>query len=190
MRHSHGRQGWIAAKGWTAGFKRSLRFCRLSLMLTAGLACAHAQNLNEQPAHNASSGLAREMLAAHNAVRAGVKVPPLQWSEHLAAVAQQWANTLLARRQFIHNLDSPYGENLFDVSGAAATPAVAFKFWASESRNYDYATNTCRGLCGHYTQIVWRDTKSVGCAVARGGGREVWMCAYDPAGNWLGQRPY
>ena len=190
MRNSRSRQGRIAAKSRTAGIGQSLRFCRLLLILTAGLVCAHAQNLDEQPALNASSRSAREMLAAHNAVRAEVKVPPLQWSEPLAAIARQWANTLLAHRQFNHNLDSPYGENLFDISGAAATPAVAVKFWASESRNYDYATNSCRGLCGHYTQIVWRDTKSVGCAVARGGGREVWMCAYDPAGNWLGQRPY
>jgi hypothetical protein len=45
-------------------------------------------------------------------------------------------------------------------------------------------------VCGHYTQIVWRNTKSVGCAVARGKGVEVWVCNYDPPGNYAGQRPY
>ncbi len=178
----------ITALEVTAG--RILRSCRFLLILTMGIACAHAQNPNALPASGASSRMAREMLTSHNAVREKLKIPPLQWSDRLAAVAQQWANTLLRKHQFTHNADLPYGENLFDIAGAVATPATAVKFWVSESRNYDYATNTCRGLCGHYTQIVWRDTRYVGCAVARGGGREVWVCEYDPPGNVLGQRPY
>jgi uncharacterized protein YkwD len=132
-----------------------------------------------------------EMLAAHNAVRARLKLPPLKWSERLAGVSQQWASTLVARGQFVHNPDSSYGENLFAVTGAAAAPAQVVKAWASEARNYDYRGNKCRaGQCGHYTQIVWRDTSEVGCGVARGGGREVWVCNYDPPGNWVGERPY
>jgi uncharacterized protein YkwD len=130
------------------------------------------------------------MLAAHNSVRAGVKVPPLLWAEGLAAVAQKWADQLLARRKFEHSPDSRYGENLFTITGAAANPALVVKNWAAESRNYNYRTNTCSGVCGHYTQIVWRNTKRVGCAVARGGDREVWVCNYDPPGNFVGERPY
>ena len=33
---------------------------------------------------------AHEMLAAHNDVRARVDVPPLRWSDRLAARAQDW----------------------------------------------------------------------------------------------------
>ncbi len=44
--------------------------------------------------------------------------------------------------------------------------------------------------CGHYTQIVWRGTTTLGCAVARSSFREVWVCEYSPAGNIVGQRPY
>src|SRR5258708_3683246 len=84
---------------------------------------------------------------------------------------------------------STYGENLFDINGAAASSAEVVNTWASESRNYDYSSNRCRGMCGHYTQIIWGDTKEVGCAVARGGGREVWGCNYDPPGNWARKRP-
>ena len=134
--------------------------------------------------------LARDMLAAHRAVRAREGVAPLVWSDRLAARAQDWADTLLARRQFIHRPNSPYGENLFEITGAAASAAEVVNDWASESRNYDYRSNRCYGVCGHYTQIVWGDTKEVGCGVARGGGREVWVCNYDPPGNWAGQRPY
>jgi len=105
-------------------------------------------------------------------------------------VAQNWADTLLARKEFVHRPNSSYGENLFDVNGAGATPGQVVESWATEARNYDYSSNKCSGVCGHYTQIVWGDTKEVGCAVARGGGREVWVCEYDPPGNWVGKRPY
>jgi len=134
--------------------------------------------------------MARNILAAHNAVRAQVKVPPLEWSGRLAERAQDWANQLLARHEFVHRPNSRYGENLYVIEGALATPARVVGAWAAESRDYDYGSNGCRGMCGHYTQIVWRATKRVGCGVARAGGREVWVCNYDPPGNTVGERPY
>jgi pathogenesis-related protein 1 len=130
------------------------------------------------------------MVAAHNAVRAQVNVPPLAWSDQLAMVAQDWADTLLARKQFAHRPNSMYGENLFEIGGATASLQQVVNDWAAESRNYDYSSNKCRGVCGHYTQIVWRDTKETGCAVARSAEREVWVCDYNPPGNWEGKRPW
>jgi pathogenesis-related protein 1 len=135
---------------------------------------------------------AREMLEAQNAVRSRAGVPPLEWSDRLAGVAQTWARRLLKTGKFRHTAHSPYGENLFEIRGASAKPSRVVDNWASEAADYDYARNTCRHVCGHYTQIVWRDTKQVGCGVARGRARarEVWVCEYDPPGNWVGQRPY
>ena len=132
----------------------------------------------------------REMLSAHNAVRSRVGLPPLVWSNKLAGVAQNWADTLMARRTFSHRPDSPYGENLFEFRGAAANPKDVVQAWASEAGNYDYRANRCRTTCGHYTQIVWRNTREVGCAVARADRHEIWVCNYDPPGNYVGQRPY
>jgi uncharacterized protein YkwD len=141
-------------------------------------------------ATSAAQGLKRDMLAAQNAVRARIGIAPLVWSDRLAALSQDWADTLLKRRDFAHRPKSGYGENLYEIRGTAASPARVVNAWAVEARDYDYSSNLCRGVCGHYTQIVWRDTKEVGCAVARGGGREVWVCDYDPPGNWVGKRPY
>jgi uncharacterized protein YkwD len=132
----------------------------------------------------------RQMLSAHNAVRSRVALPPLAWSDKLAAVAQDWADTLMARRTFSHRPNSPYGENLFEVRGASASPGDVVQAWASEAGDYDYPANRCRGTCGHYTQIVWRNTREVGCAVARSQRQEIWVCNYDPPGNYVGQRPY
>lgn len=131
-----------------------------------------------------------EILAAQNAIRAKVGVAPLQWSDKLGAVAQAWADDLLQRKAFAHKKKNPYGENLFESFGETPTPRDVVSKWGSEEANFNYKTNKCSGTCGHYTQLVWRDTKRVGCAVARGGGREVWVCEYDPPGNYVGQRPY
>ena len=186
----------MAAKPGTSFAEFAVRIYRYTrrawwvAILTAVTIGAQSRDSKNQYVTRPVSTLAREMLAIHNAVRAEVKVPPLQWSNQLAAIAQKWADTLLARHQFSHSQDTRYGENLFDITGATATSAVVVKHWASESRNYNYSSNTCDGVCGHYTQIVWRNTKTVGCAVARDAGREVWVCTYDPPGNWVGERPY
>lgn len=136
------------------------------------------------------SAFARDIVSAHNVLRAQVGVPPLEWSGHLEKIARDWAKTLLARRQFFHRPNGNFGENLFEIAGASASPAEVIRAWAAESRNYNYGSNRCHGVCGHYTQVVWRGTKHVGCAVARDSGHEIWVCNYDPPGNWVGQRPY
>lgn len=130
------------------------------------------------------------MIQAHNAVRDRLNLPPLVWSDKVAAVAQQWALTLLERNQFAHRPKSIYGENLFEVDGARFSPGQVVNQWASESRNYDYASNRCKGTCGHYTQIVWRGTQELGCGVASNAKREIWVCDYSPPGNVTGRRPF
>ena len=131
-----------------------------------------------------------EMLAAHNVVRQQVSVPRLGWSRKLAAVAQKWADHLLATGRFEHQANNPHGENLFEARGQEATPLDVVAAWAAEAYEYDYRTNTCRGRCGHYTQLVWRTTREVGCASASRGLRQVVVCEYSPPGNWVGQRPW
>jgi uncharacterized protein YkwD len=159
------------------------------VILATGSAAVQAENSMRLKAGSADDALARELLAFHNSIRADLKLPPLQWSDGLAAYSRKWANTLLAKKQFAHNPHSPYGENLF-ASGIGATPRMVVNQWASEAHDYDFRTNKCSSDCGHYTQLVWRNTLSVGCAVARGVAREVWVCSYDPPGNYRGEWPY
>jgi hypothetical protein len=64
--------------------------------------------------------------------------------------------------------------------------------------DYDYATNKCSGVCGHYTQIVWGATTHLGCAKKTcttnnpfgKGSWEIWVCNYSPPGNFVGKKPY
>jgi len=36
---------------------------------------------------------------------------------------------------------------------------------------------------GHFTQLAWVATTSIGCGVTQCGGLELWVCNYDPPGN-------
>lgn len=141
-----------------------------------------------------------QMLDAHNRVRANATpaptppLPPLTWSSAAAAVATSWANNC----QWMHNTGAGYGENLAASSGSGDSPARVVNDWASEAADYDYASNSCSGVCGHYTQLVWRATTSVGCATVTcntgspfgSGSWTFTVCDYAPPGNWVGQRPY
>ncbi len=143
------------------------------------------------------------MLDAQNAVRASASpepcpaLPKLTWNAAAQCVAQAWAE----RCTFEHNLaQHSYGENLA-ASTDVPTPSQAVQGWADETADYDYASNSCvaGAQCGHYTQLVWRKSKSVGCATVRctqsspfGDGRP-WtfvVCDYAPPGNYVGQKPY
>jgi uncharacterized protein YkwD len=138
------------------------------------------------------SVLARDILAAHNSVRKPLRIAPLSWSNELALKAQDWANNLIKTGKFYHRQHTAYGENLLEFTGTSANakPEEVVQEWKAEVIDYDYSSNRCRSVCGHYTQIVWRSTREVGCAVARSARREVWVCEYDPPGNVAGQKPY
>jgi len=131
--------------------------------------------------------------AAHNAVRTPLGIADLSWDTTVAVVAQAYAEQLASENcAFYHSMGS-YGENLYWAKGFEPTPADVTNSWASEVQFYDYATNSCTPgeMCGHYTQIVWADTERVGCGMAYcSDGSEVWVCNYDPPGNWIGEWPY
>lgn len=140
----------------------------------------------------ASQAGIQQMLDTHNAWRKRTGVPPLTWSPQLANYAQEWATQLLRENRFEHRRNNLYGENLAWAGGQQLSPERVVTMWAEEVKDYNYATNSCKPgkMCGHYTQVVWRNTKQVGCGMARGNGKEIWVCNYNPPGNFVGQRPY
>ncbi|MCA9661403.1 MAG: hypothetical protein KC486_23895 [Myxococcales bacterium] len=135
---------------------------------------------------------------AHNAVRTPLNIPALAWSDAIGGFAQQWADHLATESncQLQHRPSSgpwgqKYGENIFWKS-APTNVGEAVGAWAAEAADYDHGTNACSGFtCGHYTQMVWADTRYLGCGVAAcPSGGEMWVCNYDPRGNVLGKSPY
>jgi pathogenesis-related protein 1 len=147
-------------------------------------------------------------ISAHSKWRgdAGVK-EKLAYSRELETSAQAWADKLKQDNQCKMQHSEPegkYGENLYWASALKwsdgrlemqkITPRHVVDNWGSEKADYDYAKNSCKPgkMCGHYTQVVWRDTRKVGCAVAvcADTKQQIWVCQYQPAGNWVGKKPY
>ncbi|MFB2981417.1 CAP domain-containing protein [Microseira sp. BLCC-F43] len=138
-----------------------------------------------------------EILAAHNKYRRSVRVPPLQWSDTVASSAQQWANQLARTSRFEHSNNRRYGENLWMGTAGRFSFTQMVDGWGSEkqyfipNRTFPNVSNTGKWQdVGHYTQVIWRNTRQVGCALASGGGNDYLVCQYSPPGNVIGQRVY
>jgi len=144
------------------------------------------------------------MVEEHNTLRATVGVPELRWSDALAHQAAAWADELKKSGCAMKHSHGKFGENLYWASARRTstrnTPQPikekdVVANWANEQPWYSAASNTCNAppgkTCGHYTQIVWKGTREVGCAKAVcNDSSQVWVCNYAPAGNVIGQRPY
>merc|ERR1711972_1011232 len=62
----------------------------------------------------------QDSLAAHNVYRAKHGVPDLKLNNELNALAQEWAEYLIANNAFEHRPNTKYGENIFQSGGKAA----------------------------------------------------------------------
>ena len=133
-----------------------------------------------------------ELISAHNFWRAEVKLADIQWSDDLAAEAQKWANYLAKKGCHMKHSRTKNGENIY-WSDYASTPKEVVDEWASEKKYYHGGKIKSSKVSkyGHYTQVVWYNTKFVGCGRAKcKNGDEIWVCNYSPAGNYLGEKAY
>lgn len=153
---------------------------------------------DDRPAARGDSLLRRATLVEHNAARAAVGAAPLTWSDELAADAARYAAVLAATRDFKHSTGVrgriPEGENLFMGSRGAYRYDEMVRLWAEERRFYragvvpDISTTGRWQDVGHYTQMVWRRTSQVGCALASSARDDYLVCRYSPPGNVVGRR--
>lgn len=135
---------------------------------------------------------AMRLLEEHNTARDEVNVPRLEWSQRLAGEAQAWAEELARRGRMEHSTQIARrnaGENLWMGYAGYYGPEVMIGAFVDEKRlfrpgNFPHVSTTGRwNDVGHYTQVVWRETREVGCAVARGEENDFLVCRYWPAGN-------
>merc|ERR1712008_159805 len=140
------------------------------------------------------SSLSTEMQAAldeHNRLRAKHHAPDLVWDDALASQAQSWAGHCTWEHSTLGN-----GENLWAGYGNAFSGA-AVKSWYDELTNpgYDFSKPGFSHGTGHFTQVVWKSTTRLGCAVhvckplqpMGWNPGNFFVCEYSPPGNYRGQ---
>ncbi len=174
--------------------KRVFKTWQLVLILGAFLGSGYQQKPSYEVVVLTKEQI-NEFVERHNFYRSEVGCPPLKWNKKLASYAQEWAielakrNCKMQHRPHKGSFAQRYGENLFWAS-YAPTPTRAVESWAEEKPDYDGGRFTQSNFkAGHYTQMIWKNTENLGCAIVRCKNSSIVVCNYDPAGNIIGRHP-
>ncbi len=162
-----------------------------------------ATTTDQPPSVAKSNGLLdpTAILSSHNQWRSKTGVPALKWSNDLTVSAKKWADQLAQSGCKMKHSTGAHGENIYWAGAAQRTDGTSsmqniteqnvVDAWGNEVQDYEYASNSCHGVCGHYTQVVWKNTSEVGCGMAVCSDKaQLWVCQYTSRGNMVGQKPY
>ena len=125
------------------------------------------------------------LIKYHNAARAEIGNPPLTWSNELEAGSVQCMKEL-APTEMKHGICkgipavANVGENLAIGTGMTGAQA-ALMFIGEKCGNGGDPSDL-----NHYTQVVWKDTKTMSCAKSQGSMGPLIYCHYSPPGNIIG----
>ena len=124
----------------------------------------------------------------HNRHRRQHRARPLAWSAILAESAQKWAEHLAANNILEHSDEKETGENLACVAVENVTGADVTEKWYDEVKEFNFEIPAFNAKCGHFTQMVWVNTRHIGVAKAVShDGTQYVVARYQPSGNILGE---
>lgn len=162
--------------------------------LLIGPAAAGATNQSAS-----SVNAAARILAAHNIERSMIGVAPLRWDPGLAQAAASYGPSLerLGRLEHSPRQGRPgQRENLWMGSRGMFSPEQMVATWSAEKRAYRHGifpqvSRTGNWLdVAHYTQMIWRGTTHVGCAIHSDRHFDYLICRYSPPGNRDGEAAF
>lgn len=133
----------------------------------------------------ADASFKQEFLNTHNTYRAQHSTPALSLNSNMCQEAQTWANHLLRQNTLMHSNTSD-GENIYAFSSSAPvklTGREAVSTWYNEMKNYSWSRPGYSGNTGHFTQVLWKDSRELGVGMATDGKRAFVVGQYRPAGN-------
>lgn len=163
------------------------RIVSLALVLQAAVAQTQTITLPPTIPSEAPQFVSRELytsaiLNSTNFFRAEHSAPPVAWNDTLETYAEDWLEGNTAC-EFEHS-GGPYGENLALGCSDAQSCVDA---WGNERAAYPFDQPGFYQGTGHFTQLVWRNTTTVGCG-KRLCGVQGWFlaCEYWPRGNYAG----
>jgi hypothetical protein len=141
------------------------------------------------------------LLAAHNRERDAYGLPLLRWDTQLEGSAARWGEHLKKTGMLVHfvshpNDPDPEGENLWAGTRGRFSPEEMVGLWIAEKKHFKpgrFPNNSRTGRVddvGHYTQLMWRSTGRVGCALTQNSREEFLVCRYSEGGNVIGEQPF
>lgn len=140
---------------------------------------------------NTMNDFQSESLRAHNKYREKHCVPPLKLNKEMCRISQKHADYLINKRILEHSNNGDYGENIFAITSTNPNFTISGEepvdSWYSEINKHRFGEEPRLLSTGHFTQVVWKETKELGIAFAKKGGKIVVVANYSPSGNILGQ---
>ncbi|XP_053551368.1 Golgi-associated plant pathogenesis-related protein 1-like [Bombina bombina] len=127
----------------------------------------------------------KDFLSAHNAYRKLHGSPPLQLSRELCTSAQKWAEHLVSLGIPKHS-DTENGENIYykSISKGEIPGGLPVDKWYSEIKNYNFSQPGSGDNIGHFTQVVWKDSKELGVGLGTDSKGHFYVVGqYNPGGN-------
>ncbi|KAF9108273.1 hypothetical protein BGX29_002003 [Mortierella sp. GBA35] len=115
------------------------------------------------------------ILHTHNEYRKHHGSPPVSWNTVAAKFGNDWPTSC----EFKHS-GGKYGENI--AYGYKDFPTM-IKAWYDEVSKYNFQLSGRIKGTGHFTQVVWKSTKMIGCAKRVCPNWTIYICDYDPPGN-------
>ena len=111
----------------------------------------------------------KDLLDRHNYYRAKHQAANLERLAALETIAQSYSEKLVTLGYLVHSsntLNGNYiGENLYFGYNAGYLGTKPVDAWYDEIKDYDFAKSEFTSGTGHFTQVVWKNTKQVGCGV-------------------------
>ena len=166
--------------------KIRIALCAALVALASGASAANLAAMSRED-------VAQRILDLHNRERAAVGAPPLQWDQRLAASAATYGPTLASIGRLVHSpraLRPGQRENLAMAWTDTTSPDQLVGLWVEEKRlfhpgAFPNVTRTGNWAdVAHYTQMIWKGTTHVGCAVHTApSGWSYLICRYSPPGN-------
>ncbi|XP_037957618.1 glioma pathogenesis-related protein 1-like [Teleopsis dalmanni] len=147
----------------------------------------YAQNVAAKRYYNMASNFNKEVLDAHNKLRADHGCPPLKITAELNKFAEEWANNLASKNKLEHRDNNAYGENIYYAEGMDIKGDHPVKMWYKEIEKYNFSDPKFSPQTGHFTQLIWKDTKEVGVGIAKRDNKTYVVCNYAPPGNVMTQ---
>lgn len=143
-----------------------------------------------------SISTASRLLDAQNAERETLGLPRLEWDPALEQAAAAYAQELATTGRWRHSPATSrvgQGENLWVGTRNAYSAEEMIASWVSEKKFFrtgmfpDVSNTGNWQDVGHYTQIIWSETHSVGCSVRSSAQLDYLVCRYSTPGNVKGR---
>ncbi|CAG5918404.1 unnamed protein product [Menidia menidia] len=137
----------------------------------------------------ADESFKKVFLDTHNAYRKMHHAPPLTLNSEMSAKAQKWADKMLEKKSLTHS-ETNDGENVYYMSSSQdmkLTGKEAVDSWYGEIKDYKFSQPGFQSNTGHFTQVVWKDSKELGVGMATDGKYFFVVGQYRPAGNFTNE---